>query len=454
MNNYNLKAAGIFFMILFSVTFANAQYNSVLSHTKDNPYGSYYHPAKTNPYKLYIGVPFINFHINYSNSAFHFNDLIYSSNDTTYISPSNFVNAMKAEKNNIRLNTDQELLGLGFKIKKTAVSLSIRQKISCNFEYPKDLFGFLAFGNANYIEEPLLIDNSLKFRANAYHEVAIGIQQQITKHVFIGVRPKMIFGIGSIELTDFYLKVKTDPNGYALTVDEHFNINSSFADLNSLEKCLSGSFFKFFDFYQNYGAAIDLGVYADINKFDFSISALDLGYVLWKGNCKSYSSKIINSGQYYDDGSFFFEGLDILDYYDDGINTGAIVDSLSGYFVVDTTSFDSWASYLTPKISCLAGYDFTPHHRLSLMLLSEINDKNLTIPHISLAYTGTFFNILEVIGAINYDNSQVNLGAGLSVNFMMFRIYAAANNILLFNLKQSQNISCTAGLVFNFLKSK
>ena len=461
-----LFVTGFFFV---SNTFS--QSIGVTDFMRLNPYSNLNNPAYFLPYHGYVGIPVIsNFNFSLYNSGFHYKNLFEMNKERTggTITINKFVNSLS--KNNwFNTNLNLELLGFGFRVDKFFFSFGYRLKIDENFRYSKDLFGFLLRGNLaqNSDEEYLYTKTSpalleIAPNINIYQEMSIGFQGQILNRLYVGVRPKILFGLLNLKTEKFDAKVYSNPEDYTIygNYDVSMNVASaiplyekdadgnlvfSLEHFSNLGNNVSGLIKNCFS--KNLGFAIDLGAVYRINRqIRVSASLTDLGFIKWKGTPLNMSIKPLEDGKDYEFSGF--TSNQITNFMNNGItiNLDSIVNN---NFML--SELQTYTAVLTSKFMVDGYFDLTPSNRFILQFKGYILGKNF-IPQFTIAYNGSFFNVFDLV--ISYSmmkKSYDNLGVGLGVRIGPVHLYAGTDNALAaVNLLNASKMNATFGLLVDF----
>ena len=436
-----------------------------------NPYSGSNNPAYFMPYNGYVGIPGAS-NINFSllNTSFIYKNFIKLNDDGTpeKFTPNKFVNSLHPTSNWFNTNLNMELLGFGFRVKKCFFSFNYRLKMDQQFRYSRDLFGFLLQGNlaqdkeGNYIYKSATLE--IEPNITVYQEMSLGFQTQIFDWLYIGARPKILFGLANIN-PKLSATINTDPEDYTIfgthnvdinvasiipfykkDADGNISLNSdALSDIgNDIPGLVKSCFSK------NLGFAIDLGAVYRLNQqVRFSASVTDLGFIRWKGK-----GALLNIASNPNANSFKFEGFNedqITNLINNGIdfNLDTIFNVVSNNFSLN--ELNSYSTMLTSKVMLDGYFDLTPSNRFILQFKGYIMGKNF-LPQFTVAYNGSFFRVFDIV--LSYSmmrNSFANLGVGLGIRIGPLHLYAGTDNILAaVNVLNATKINVTTGLLINF----
>ena len=469
--------------IIFAITFAlssilvMAQYSEIIRFSRLNPLSTYYNPATYTPYNGYVSFPFLS-NINFSlhNSGFKYKNIFNLGSDGTpqSITMDNFVDKLNEKNNILAFNFSEELLGFGFRVKNLFFSFSQRFKYEANYFYSQDLFGFLTYGNLNYLGPHDPANISMKFNTSMYSESSIGVHYKLNDHIYIGIRPKYLAGYMNINVSDLSFKLYTDPDDYSLKLNyngelrfatpvpvfkvennrivmEDFSTMNGFSDYMNLAKsAITG----------NSGTGIDLGVlYRINNEFGVSFSVNDLGFIKWKTSTISIKTKPLEEGEFVDsEGNVVFSGLttDILN----KLMNGATISEAFGVPASFDTLFQDlftieelpyYYTSLTTKLNAEGYYQINESNRFSALFKGYIVNKTF-VPAFTIAYNGNFWNMIDVVASYSMTKkSYANLGVGLGLRLGPVHLYGGTDNLLaVFNPLNSTIINAQFGLIFDW----
>lgn len=446
-----------------------AQNVNTLHFMRLNPYSNYTNPASFIPFNAYIGFPAAgNINFSLTNTSLHYNNIFKTeAGKPVVINADKLVKHLSNSGNWMNTNINIDILDFGFRVKRSFFSFSCRTRIDESLRFSKDVLAFPIKGNMNYLGENNTADLDIRLNLNAYTEIGIGVQTEINEHLYIGARPKLLFGLFNLRTQNMNAKIYTHESDCSIKMNYGIDANmmsivpiifndSSLVPTIGIEDFMHNwqSVFK------NVGAAVDLGmVYRFNDRFGIAASVLDLGFIRWKSNGTRFTGAIDSAGTYYDAGNFVFNGLSVDDLTAIRDNTSEYIDRLMNYFPIDKDCIEKYTTVLSTHFLVEGYYNFGKCHRLTALLQGKVINKKF-IPSFTIAYDGNFFRILDV--CVHYTmakKSFLNLGVGLGVNLGIFQIYAATENILavfgspvLKTLMNSSFVNAQLGIVFNWGK--
>ncbi|RLD19774.1 MAG: hypothetical protein DRI71_11310, partial [Bacteroidetes bacterium] len=242
------------------------------------PQSNMINPGLFPDYKLSIGLPVLSStYVSANSGQLTFNNAFTrSADDSLHFNPQQLADNLD-ENNRIEINSNVQLFYLGLKVKKNYFSISLNERVEAGITYPKTFVQLLAAGNGAY-EGQLLAFDGLGFRAQAYHELAVGYGRDITDKLSIGVRAKFLSGVAGIDVEDISAGLLTSTDSLHL-YSSAFNINMAGYDLIDG----SGDIFKSATAFKNKGFALDVGAHYWISdKLRVSMAVNDIGAINWE----------------------------------------------------------------------------------------------------------------------------------------------------------------------------
>ena len=445
----------LFVICLFCSSYAISQTVGVTDFMRLNPYSNFNNPAYFIPYKGYVSLPFIsNINLSYYNSGLLYNSLFEIQKGGQFNMKKVLNSLSKNNWFNVKLNA--ELIGFGLQIQNHFLSFNYRFVFDERFRFSQDLFGFLLQGHSAYTKEsPAILE--IEPNLNLYSEMCFGLQSKVTDRLYIGVRPKLLFGAVNLNTENFYAKIYTDPNDNTIygKFDIDFNMASAVPfheiDADGNISFTSKYLFNYTNvlrhifFSKNVGFAIDFGAVFRINKqIRVSASVTDLGFIRWRTFPLNMRMISVSDDQEF----FYFTADQFQTFFKDRIfmNFDEIINK---NFTL--TSVHSYKTMLTSKVMFDGYFDLTPSNRFILQLKGYIFGKKF-LPQFTVAYNGSFFNIIDVV--VSYSimkQSFTNFGVGAGLRMGPAHLYFGADNLFsFFNLLSTKRMSVTAGLLIDF----
>lgn len=465
----------LLFISIFIANLALAAQDGITVHfMRQNPYSQYSSPSAFLPYNGHVGVTGIsNVNISVQNSDLFYKRLFGCNNEgtVTTLRLNNFADQLSPKCNFLNSNIGVNLIDFGFRVKQMYFSFSYRIRSDEYFFYNQDVVALPVHGNMYYADQNKTATPKLSLSLNAYQEISLGIQAEITPQIYIGVRPKLLFGLAHAKTRSADASIYTNPEDYSISISHHFDTELSCFIPYEINTDTSGQAGIQFhpeklrsdwpNMFKNVGASIDLGfTYRINNMFGVSASVLDLGFICWKTNNYQLLSSTTDAGHYYNDGSFIFSGLTYDDIERIKENPEAIKKELLGYFPLETSSVKTFTSMLAGRFIVEGYCNVGKHHRFTALFQGRIVNKYF-MPSFTIAWNGTFLNIFDL--CVNYTiarKSYGNLGLGVGFNLGVFHIYASTDNFFGFfnsksplrSLLNTPSANLQAGIVFDWGK--
>lgn len=453
----NMRRVVLSFTLLLACVSLMGQNVSPVDFMRLNPYQLNSNPAADLPYISVMSFVIGNVNVNVKNTGLHYNNLFEfdAQGRPTVISLRKMAENMHPE-NDFNLDLNENLFFLCRQLEKGMLTISYNIRGRIDMKYNDGLFQLLAYGNSAFLGEdhPAIIDMSLD--AKAYQEFAVGYQINVTDHLSLGGRAKLLFGFANVDTDVCQAKLITDADSYALRLYEDVAAKASLPGLFIVENGLLKPWGRFSvgDLFHNPGFAVDLGVDYHFNEhFGLAAAVNDLGFIHWGANNFQMLGGVNDAGQYYEDGSFFFQGMDMEQLEQITSSDGALLDTLKQYFQVDVEKGAAYNTMLNANLMLRGYYDLNPQNRFVAQMQGQFRKGGFT-PAFTVAYCGSFWNNMSVCASYTaMPNSYTNFGLGLGAMIGICHIYVATNNILgCFNPMNSNGFNVQAGIVFNLFE--
>jgi hypothetical protein len=388
-------------------------------------------PAAAHPHRTVVGIPGLSgLSAHITNSMFeagdYFNDNPLNQNIETII------NRMD-EVERINLYQNLDLLWVGFGTKKGYFSFGVQQEVTFNTMLPSNLAKFLYYGNA--AGDGTINFTSKNFNTEALIQINYHLGYQhwlLDSTLIIGGRVKYISGTGHVHFKDFDASLQSDIFEWRIKTNillesSGYQYLEDFADnANPLQLITSG----------NSGWAGDIGATYLLNKFKFSASLLNIGYIKWNKNLKMYQSK----------GEFVFDGVEINE-EDPEMSFEDILDSLEAALGFNEISPYSYRSTLPSHLMGSVEYGLTPKHAIALTYQGSLWSGNL-YSNVGINYIGRWarhFNFL--LGYSRLNGALNNVALGLSAGLGPVQIYLMTDNAWgFYKIKELSSTSVRFGL--------
>lgn len=441
---------------------AQAQEVSPVDFMRLNPYQMKTNMATNLPYSSVMSLVIGNTTLNLQNTTLRYDNLFEfdEHGKPTVMNLRKFADGLN-KKNFLGIDSNVELFTLYRSVGKGRGMLTfdwgikVQGDVSCS----DGLFKLFAYGNSAFVGDDNPADINLDLNLKAYRQFAVGYQHNVSNKFSIGVRTKLLFGLANIQTESANVKLFTDPDSYALRIKEDIFVKGcmpSAVQVKDGNLETSGGFI-WRDLYGNQGFGLDLAAEFHINKHFGIVAAVnDIGFISWKANNIMLEGQVEDVGQFYDNGSFLFTGLDsdelelIMteeDYRD------AFSDSLKMYFPTEFKTGEKYITRLNTSALLRGYYDIDGMNRFIVQAQGMFYESGFR-PAMTVAYNGTFFNKLDVCATYTIaPGSYDNLGLGLALRLGTFHIYATTNNIIgCFKPMNTGSMNAQVGIVFNMLK--
>jgi len=325
--------------------------------------------------------------------------------------------------NDIRESLQLETLSFGIQLGDFHASIYHALKFDAYINYPQTLPQLIWQGNAQFIGQEVDISHDLQI--SGYNEIGLGLGYQLAPNFTVGGRVKFLSGLGDASTERNQLSVFTNDETYQLQMTADYVLNSSnfvrYNSLRDLELDFNlGEFGMEGLFSENFGLAFDLGARFQTEKWDFAISAIDLGSIDWKSK----------PGNYAIEGVYEYTGLDIArDFLEDDRTLDNALDTLEQIFAIDETN-NSYSTRLPAKFYLSASYQLNPKWRLGGAIFSEAY-RERSFPGIAVSAQYELSPIFSVGGSYTIsDDTYNNLGLNGILNLGPFQLFAVTDNIL------------------------
>ena len=442
---------------VLAIVTAQAQEASPVDFMRMNPCQMKANPATDLPYESVMSLVIGNFGMDLQTSTIRYDNLFDfdTQGRPATINPRQFANSLK-EDNFMGFNVNVDLFTLYRRVNKGMITINYGIKAQSDVKFNDGLFKFLSYGNSAFVGEdnPVVVDMDLN--TQVYQEFALGYQRNITDQLSVGGRAKLLFGFADVTTDNFRAKLFTDADTYALRLEENLAMKAAFPSTVYVDegKLMTNGFFRASELFRNPGFGVDLAAeYRIDNQFGMVAAVNDLGFIHWGLNKIELTSKLNDAGQFYQDGSFFFNGIDVDQLeliVSDESYRDLFLDTLQRYFQVEFASSERYNTMLNTNLLLRGNYDLDANNRFSAQVQGCFLGSGFR-PAMTLAYSGSFFHMLDVCATYTImPHSYDNIGFGIAGVFDTFHIYLTTNNVVgLFNPLNASAINAQVGIVFN-----
>lgn len=442
---------------VFALASANAQQVSPVDFMRMNPYQMKANPAADLPYQSVMGLVLGNVGLDFQHTTLRYDKLFDfdAEGRPVTVNLRQFANSLK-ENNFMGLDVNVDLFTLYKRINKGMLTFNYGVKVQGDLKYSDGLFKLLAYGNSAFVGENNPANAYMDVNAQVYHEFAAGYQMNVNEELSLGICGKLLFGLADIKTDVIEARLFTDPDSYALRLEENVALRASLPSAIALEDGTISTISQFStsDVFGNFGLGLDLAAEYRFNDNFSAVAAVhDLGFIHWRGNNIQMKSNINDAGQFYDDGGLLFEGMDVDQLqrvFSDDWYREQFLDTLRQYFPVDLSELGAYNSMLNTSVLLRGNYNVNPSNRFSVQMHGTFYGSGFR-PALTLAYNGSFFNHIDVCATYTMmKGSFENIGLGLAFNLGTFHIYATSNNVLGFFMPfNTGGLNAQVGIVFN-----
>ena len=451
----------IFIALAFALGSVEAQKVSPVDFMRMNPYQIKANPAADLPYSSVMGIAVGNIGLDFQHSTLRYDNLFDfdAEGRPATFNLKQFANSLK-ENNFMGLDVNVDLFTLYKRINKGMLTFNYGVRAQGDMSFNDGLFKLLAYGNSAFVGEnnPAIV--SLDANAKVYQELAVGYQLNVNEELSLGICGKLLFGLANIETDVFEAKLFTNPDSYALRLEENIAMNAALPNavyVDEYGNLAADGPFSMGELFRNPGFGIDLAAeYRFDERFSAVAAVHDLGFIHWGKNNISMTGTVNDVGQFYDNGSFLFNGLEWeqlqLITSDETYRT-QFLDTLKQYFQLEFSPLEKYNTMLNTNLLLRGNYDLDVHNRFSAQVQGCFLGSGFR-PALTLAYCGSFWDNFNVCATYTMmPGSYANFGLGLSAMIATCNIYLTTNNIIgCFNPYNSSNVNAQVGIVFNLFK--
>lgn len=430
-------------LVVFAIFLSLAGYgqSSTMYYMGTVPQTYYLNPATQPECSFYVGIPLMSpLQFSFENSGFSANDLLwYDAEIDSLIHPlyspqaaDKFLNGLN-DVEYMRLNAAVNLASFGFRAGDMYFSFDATIRSDEYISYPKDLMKFMLKGNQ---DGDVFDFSALNFEFLNWAEYGVNISKSFGSSFSVGVRPKLLFGLGTFVTQENNITLETSTEewvlnsqfsgkvavtGMTIPVDENgiidpegeFQIDSNI--INYPAQNWQRAFSK------NRGLGIDIGAhFKPIDNLQLSVSALDIGYIKWKENPQIVSQN----------GSFTFQGIEWSP--SDTTDAGQrLLDTLKSSLEL-TGSSEAFTTHLRPKLIVGGRFFLTPGFDLGLLSRTEFLKDKLNQDFILLANWNPFRGFSLSASYSLLDKTYSTFGVGLGFKVGPFNMFVVSDNVPVF----------------------
>jgi hypothetical protein len=431
MKRYLLKLALPILFLSLAAGNSYGQFYNTIFWLQGIPQSSYSNPALMPQPRFYFGMPGVSsIYAGAGHSGFAIKDFLRKdSMDALYWDEDNMLGKLK-NTNLLDFDAHVELLAFGFRANRNYLNFNITENVSSRFAYPKDFMVLLLKGNDQFMQEDRLGDFAgLGLDYMHYREFGMSFSREWTDRLTAGVRLKALQGLSNIWFERSEMSLLTNPETYGLLLDANLLVNVSspvpFSPLDSLDSDFGfePDYYDYMANFKNLGGALDFGLtYKATERFTIALSATDIGFIRWKQDVENYAF----------DGTFEFEGIDLVDFFGANGNENSgfdqVLDSLKNVFDITETTM-AYRQMLPARFYASVAYDLGPRHKLGLLARGELYNGTM-YPSFTFSYNVKpihAFSLALTYSVIHWN--YANLGAGFNLNLGPMQFYFVSNNM-------------------------
>jgi len=434
-------------LILGAGMLLSAQPGNTLYFMKGVPQSNRINPARQPECGFYFGIPAISpLSLELSSSSLAYQDLIYPhpSEDSliTFLHPLGDQQAFLKELkplNYVISDLGTSLFSMGFRTGIGFFSLDVTTRVDGDVYYPGDLARLVLEGadeGETYTLDGTGVDLS------AFDEVSLGWSGAIGNSIQIGLRGKMLFGVGNLNTNRSDLSVSTSEELWNIRSHMEYHASLPFAEViydndgmiediiidEELENLNPGAIARTAFNMNNLGLGLDLGIdFRPSDRWLLSASVLDIGYIRWTDEVHKVS--------YITDYDFTSQEIDPFEFTDDftfndwiDSTFSEIGDSLAG--ALEFTPGGIYSRRLNTKLFVGASWYATPNINFGLLSRTDFL-KESVVEQLTASANFRAGRFLNFTLSYSYINSYFkNFGAGISFNAGPLNIYVVSDNTL------------------------
>lgn len=350
--------------------------------------------------------------------------------------------------NNMGIFTVMDPIFIGFAIKKNYFSLGVQLSYDFYGSPPKDILGLMQgttfFQNSLNRQADL---GNIDFNTSAWLNYHVGYTREITKKLSIGTRVKYLQGIFNVNVEKSTLKLSSNED--SLYIKAGYKANTAgFEYKGNIADYLFGTAdlgINTSNFVSGTGWGIDLGANYKFNQHvSVSASVIDLGYINWNKNNRSY---ILDTKE------FNYKGIDLKDINQfDSLEKRIteLQDSITQKVFESTESTNSYTTNLNAKLYLGAQYALNYNNMFDFVFFNNFGYKTFN-PALSLSFTKKVWSILDLrISGTYYNNNFTNAGLGFSLNLGPFQTYLFSDNLIaVMQYDEAKFVNIRAGINWN-----
>lgn len=413
------------------------------------PQTVYANPALRPKGRVNIGIPALSgLYVGHGNNWFAPSKyLISDGNGSTTLDANKVLeNINRFAATDVRLGV--ELFHVGIRIGKGYLNVRAAERAQAGIKLPKDIFYLAAYGNVgeHQFEDNTADFSDLNIDALHYREYVLGYNYQLNKKWSFGLSAKYLYGMERIKTVQSSLRLTTDPTDYSLSTRGSFVVNTS-GITGSFEddgEDIHSDVKNYLLGLKNNGFGADLGAVYRLNeKWQFEISANDIGFIKWRNDIANYGTE---SADFTFNGIdltefIFLEGTDFNDAFQNHVDS--LLDDLENRYNFDKNT-ESFTTTLNGYLRYAASYELYKTEKLAGKAWANLYHGvfSSTAPFgFSIGYNQKVGKVIQAgVHFSKQSGYKSSFGAGLSLNGGFFQVYCLAEN---FRFAQLTRITIT-----------
>lgn len=346
--------------------------------------------------------------------------------------------------NVIGIQTDVETLQAAARLGNLVLGAGHRVVNHIYLDYPRTLPQLIWQGNAQFIGQT--IDFAPELDILSYHEFSLSAGVEAGNGLSIGGRVKRLIGLGSIEASGAALRLTTDEDAYALTVDADYRINST--GNFTFNGILDGVDVDLSNFgtnrllTENTGWAFDVGASLVKERWQLHVSGINLGGAIgWKDNPVNYSLE----------GMYAYDGLDVARaLLNDSASFVGIADSLESLYKPARTQL-AYETHLPTRYYLSGFYNIADRWDIGAILIGE-QYRNQFFPSAAVTVNYQPGRLARFGGLLGWRHNRLDqLGINTTLSLGPVWLLLATDNILTaIRIKDSERANFRIGLNWVF----
>lgn len=434
--NWPVRWGLVFLFLLFS--YGSKSQSTLLLGPQRGIIQSHLHinPAYTPDEKLTVSLlpllpPFWapSFGYSLSSSAFALSDVIKpGTNGQTLIDTRAWLENVRP-MNTFSASIEVDLFTAGLRLNEQHfISLNISNRAFMNWDYSGEMLELLLEGNGATGVLGKEISPYIHIQGLHYSDIGFGYSTvSMDGRLKAGMRLRYLIGQEHVQTEKSEINLFTDAGDFTIRGDADILIQTAGLQNGIFQgdrKLLSSAYLFGTG---NRGGGIDAGLTYRVNdKLELAFAVRDLGFIRWKNDVHTYSSKEPGA-------AVEFQGVDLIDYRDEPITVeeafNQLTDSLLSRFELVEEN-KAYTTGLSAKSNFSLTYSINENQSACVFIHNSHYDRRIH-PDISLSYSISHKDWLRTSIAWSYiDRTATNIGFFLAVQPGAFQWYVCSDNLL------------------------